>query len=120
LTVADALALAVDDGSGNTLIDFGGGDTLTLTGVAAADLAEANFIGTDTVAATLSAAPTDLSISAETVLGAAELNADEAGAPPPVVENIFTADPFDQPFDGADAGLVSPPALTGSDLGDSL
>ena len=47
LTAAQALALAVDDGNGNTLIDFGMGDTLTLTGVAAADLAESNFVGTD-------------------------------------------------------------------------
>ncbi|MDM3871337.1 CHRD domain-containing protein [Porticoccus sp. W117] len=39
---AAALALAVND-SGNAVIDFGNGDVITLTGVDAADLTEANF-----------------------------------------------------------------------------
>ena len=40
---AAALALAVDDGNGNTVIDLGEGDSIILTGVVPETLTEANF-----------------------------------------------------------------------------
>jgi Ca2+-binding RTX toxin-like protein len=41
---AEVFAAASDDGFGNTVIDFGGGDTITLTGVAVVDLHQDDFI----------------------------------------------------------------------------
>jgi Ca2+-binding RTX toxin-like protein len=41
---AEALAAASDDGFGNTVIDFGLGDTITLLGVAIADLHQDDFV----------------------------------------------------------------------------
>ncbi|NOX95792.1 MAG: calcium-binding protein, partial [Alphaproteobacteria bacterium] len=43
-TFAEVFAAASDDGFGNTVIDFGGGDTITLIGVAAASLNGDDFI----------------------------------------------------------------------------
>ena len=43
-TFAEVQSVASDDGFGNTLIDFGGGDTITLTGVAAASLHQDDFV----------------------------------------------------------------------------
>jgi Ca2+-binding RTX toxin-like protein len=43
-TFAEVQAAASDDGFGNTVIDFGGGDTITLTGVAVADLDASDFV----------------------------------------------------------------------------
>jgi Ca2+-binding RTX toxin-like protein len=43
-TFAEVQAAATDDGFGNTVIDFGGGDTITLTGVATADLHQDDFV----------------------------------------------------------------------------
>jgi len=43
LSAADVLTLAVSDGAGNTVIDFGDGDQITLSGVEAENLSEANF-----------------------------------------------------------------------------
>jgi Ca2+-binding RTX toxin-like protein len=45
-TFAEVFAAASDDGFGNTVIDFGGGDTITLTGVAVADLHQDDFLFT--------------------------------------------------------------------------
>ncbi|HBB55478.1 MAG TPA: hypothetical protein DCZ49_04750, partial [Hyphomonadaceae bacterium] len=45
LSPAAALALAVSDGAGGTIITFSSGNTLTLSGVAPSDLTAANFIG---------------------------------------------------------------------------
>ena len=41
---ADAVSLAADDGFGNTLLDFGGGDSITLEGVDSSTLTEDNFV----------------------------------------------------------------------------
>jgi Ca2+-binding RTX toxin-like protein len=41
---AEVFAAASDDGFGNTVIDFGGGDTITLTGVAVVDLHQDDFL----------------------------------------------------------------------------
>ncbi|MGS2724031.1 beta strand repeat-containing protein [Porticoccus sp. GXU_MW_L64] len=57
---AAALALAVNNGE-DTVIDFGNGDVITLTGVDAADLTEANFAVENTILAVESAMFTDLS-----------------------------------------------------------
>jgi Ca2+-binding RTX toxin-like protein len=43
-TFAEVQAAATDDGFGNTVIDFGGGDTITLTGIAVADLHQDDFV----------------------------------------------------------------------------
>jgi Ca2+-binding RTX toxin-like protein len=43
-TFAEVQAAASDDGFGNTVIDFGGGDIITLTGVAVADLHQDDFL----------------------------------------------------------------------------
>jgi Ca2+-binding RTX toxin-like protein len=45
-TFAEVFAAASDDGFGNTVIDFGGGDTITLLGVAVADLHQDDFLFT--------------------------------------------------------------------------
>ncbi|MEL6216076.1 MAG: calcium-binding protein, partial [Pseudomonadota bacterium] len=117
LTAAEALALAVDDGSGNTLIDFGDGDTLTLTGVAAGDLTAANFAGTD-AAASSAPEPLDLSDLPESVISEQLIDGPQEAAP--TVQPAAAFD-IDQAPDGFDLGLESPPApLSGSDLGDSL
>ena len=43
-TFTEIQAAASDYGSGNTIIDFGGGDTITLMGIAAASLHEDDFV----------------------------------------------------------------------------
>ena len=117
LSAAEALALAADDGSGNTLVDFGNGDTVTLTGVAAADLTAANFVGT-AAAASGDTQPIDLSDFPESVISEQLITGPE--------EAVITVQPvaafeIDQVPEGLDLGLESPPALlSGSDLGDSL
>ncbi|MEM9669167.1 MAG: CHRD domain-containing protein [Pseudomonadota bacterium] len=119
LTAAEALALAVDNADGNAFIDFGDGDTLTLTGVAAADLTEASFSGTD---ATASAAtePVDLSDFPEDVITEQLITGPEDTE---TVVSAIPSSPFeiDQAAESFELGLESPPAsLSGSDLGDSL
>ncbi|MEM9357708.1 MAG: calcium-binding protein [Pseudomonadota bacterium] len=116
LTAAEALALAVDN-AGDALIDFGGGDTLTLTGVAAGDLTEANFVGA-APAASAAPEPLDLSDFPESFVSEQLIN-----GPDEVTVSVQTAPAFDidQVPEDLDLGLESPPApLSGSDLGDSL
>ena len=43
-TFAEVLAATTDNGMGNTVIDFGGGDTITLQGVAIAQLHQDDFV----------------------------------------------------------------------------
>ncbi len=43
-TFAEVMAAATDDGFGNTVIDFGGGDTITLTGITSANLHDDDFV----------------------------------------------------------------------------
>ena len=43
LSAEEAAELAIDDGEGNTVIDFGNGDQITLNGVSAEDVTAANF-----------------------------------------------------------------------------
>ncbi|MEL7481277.1 MAG: hypothetical protein AAGJ29_06930, partial [Pseudomonadota bacterium] len=135
LTADEALALAVDDGSGNAFIDFGDGDTITLTGVDVATLTAANFDGTAAAPASASASAsktgpvsTDLSDDPEiqlleeagTEIGNALDLANEATNP--AFTTVFTIDAdLGQAVDGLESGLESPPVpLSGTDLGDSL
>ncbi|MEM7663445.1 MAG: calcium-binding protein [Pseudomonadota bacterium] len=116
LTAAEALALAVDNG-GDALIDFGGGDTLTLTGVAAGDLTEANFVGVPAPASTASE-PVDLSDLPDVNINDLLVEAPEG--PSATVQPVAAFD-IEQAPEDLDLGFESPPApLSGSDLGDSL
>ncbi|MEO0883357.1 MAG: CHRD domain-containing protein [Pseudomonadota bacterium] len=117
LTASAALALAADDGNGNTVIDFGDGDTLTLTGVASADLTEANFVGV-AAATTTAPEPLDLSDFPESVITEQLITGPQEAET--VVQPVASFD-IDQAVEGFDLGLESPPApISGSDLGDSL
>ncbi|MEO0548314.1 MAG: calcium-binding protein [Pseudomonadota bacterium] len=130
LTAAEALALA-SDVDGDAVIDFGDGDTMTLTGVEVGTLSEANFFGTDTAAASKASSVSpqdeslpeavDLSVMTETVIegpvpGPAEVSAfANASAPLPTTAAAeFVVDPFDPE---TEAFAQVPTAF---ELGDSL